>query len=811
MFNTLTRMGASGAGGTYEIDRSLRLYAADSAHLTRAFDEAGNRKTFTLSGWYKFPTNSGQQFLWMVGADGNNQFALVKESVQQFNFECMHSGSQVARFYTSNTLRDQTAWYHFVLAIDTTQGTDTNRMKFYINGIEATMGGQSVATAYPAQDLDFLWGENSVTHYMGKRSYSVNSNDPSDLYMTENYYIDGSALTPSSFGEEDSVTGEWIPKKYSGSYGNAGYYLNFSDNSNTTAGTLGADTSGNGNNWTPNNFSVASGGGNDSVTDTPTNNYCTWSPDDKHRDHISIADGALVPTQTDSGGFAGIKGTMGVTSGKWYFEFTAGGGSGHQIGWVNSEFNMYDAADVAITTAGTNGHGAVFDARGFMYGWIGSEAAAWYPDSSSTTTWTNNDVIGCAMDLDNYKFYFSKNGTFINSQNPVDGTNAIVPTGSNNDGDGAYVAGDIMQPYFTGWGNGTGETNFGQQGFTHTPPTGYKALCSQNLPEPTIKDPADYYKGKIYSGTGSTQTITTGVDADLVWVKRRDDDGYNILANTVSGHSNYLVSNNSDAESVGGGSQIINGFNSTGFQVGTENAVNNSSGTYVSWNWKESASSGFDIVTYTGNGQDDTDVAISHNLGVSPEFVIVKNRDGGNRWQTWHQNLGSGKNIQLQQGDAESVMSSYIKAVSSSNFTVRDDNADGNANVNKNGDDYFAFVFAGVPGFSKFGYYEGNGNANGPYIYLGFKPAYFLYRNIDRSDSWIQSDIVTKPQTDESVKELYANNQNPQNTNTDRKMAYTANGIKILGSEGSINNDNATFIYAAFAESPFKYTTGFVN
>ena len=790
MFDTLTRMGAS-AAGAYEIKKSLR-FDGSSAYLTKT-PTAGDRDVWTFSCWYK-PAN---------GPEGStNAFVLFQADsstvdTYQFSDSKLHmtiqSGSDTGTT-SDGVFRDCSSWYHICSSYD------GSNLRLYINGVlDKTTSHSGDAKI-----------NSNVAHYIGQNGSSARYLPG---YLAEFHFVDGTAKAASDFGETDADTGQWIPKKYAGSHGSQGYYLKFDDTSN-----FGLDSSGNGNNWTASGFGT-SGASNDSMEDTPNNNYCTWNRIDKHRDHISVTDGNLVPNQTDSSGFAGVRGTFGVTSGKWYFEFQCGSGSGHMVGWVNSEFNMHDTADVAITTAGTNGHGAVFDSRGFMYGWIGSEAAAWYPDSSNTTTWGNNDVIGCAMDLDNYKFYFAKNNTWINSQDPTDGTNAIIPTGSNNDGDGEYSSGDVMQPYFTGWGNGTGETKFGQNGFSYTPPTGYQALCTANLSEPTIKKGSDHFNTVLYTGNDSDGHAITGVgfQPNLVWIKDRGDSNHHRVYDSVRGVNAALLTSATNAEDQYATYGQFESFDSDGFTVGigTGNSgqrgeATNSAEPHVAWNWKESATAGFDIVSYTGNGQDNTDVAISHSLGVSPEMLIIKNRDGSNRWQTWHKSLGTHNtylinNILLNTTGAETFYSSQIRAISSSTFTVRDADADGNANVNKNGDDYIAYLWASVEGYSKSGFYKGNGNADGPFIFTGFKPAMVLIKCSSNAENWNLFDNKRDP--DNKVHHLLVPNTSTEENNSTaaRELDFLSNGIKIRGTDGTINTDDYTYVYFAFAETPFKY------
>jgi hypothetical protein len=241
-----------------QISRSLRFNSADSAYLNRTPASAGNRKTWTWSGWLKRSGGDGTMF--GAYSSGTNRLRITFNSdrVQLFGEV---SGSSVEATTTA-VYRDYSAWYHVVVALDTTQATNTNRIKVYVNGVQITA---FAATSYPSQNANLEINSTSG-HYIGQRG---DSSDYFKGYQTECNFIDGSALTPNSFGFFDN-DGVWAPKQYTGPYGTNGFYLTFSDNSDTTATTLGKDYSGNGNNWTANYFSVTAGAGNDSLVDSPT-------------------------------------------------------------------------------------------------------------------------------------------------------------------------------------------------------------------------------------------------------------------------------------------------------------------------------------------------------------------------------------------------------------------------------------------------------------------------------------------------------------------------------------------------------------
>ena len=277
---------ASGFNRTrgYKIERSLRFNPADSAYLNKTPGGAGNRRTWTVSFWFKRSVVAAGvgPLIWGANAGANDYCGIIMSSTDVISVQSYVSGVSDWLLTTSQVLRDPSAWYHIVVAVDTTQGTAANRVKLYINGVQVTAFSSS---SYPTQNYDTAVN-NTVRHLIG--SYNLGSFI--DGYLAEFNMIDGQALTPSSFGATNVATGQWDPIKYTGAYGTNGFYLNFSDNSGTTATTLGKDSSGNGNNWTPNNFSVSAGAGNDSLTDTPTNygsgnaggdvrgNICTWNP-----------------------------------------------------------------------------------------------------------------------------------------------------------------------------------------------------------------------------------------------------------------------------------------------------------------------------------------------------------------------------------------------------------------------------------------------------------------------------------------------------------------------------------------------------
>ena len=494
MFDVI-RMGAS-AAGAYEIERSMRFDSGSTVRLSRTPSSAGNQRTWTWSGWIKRGTISTVQDLF-AAYDGSSAYNIIRiGSNDQLNFQ----SNTAAIKLTNAKLRDTAAWYHIVVAVDTTSGTAADRAIIYINGTRQSLETDNTIT----QNTDYFFNTTNA-HTIG--SYANGSSYPFDGYMTEINYIDGTILTPSSFGETDTDTGQWIPKKYSGSYGNAGYFLDFSDNSGTTATTLGKDSSGQGNNWTPHNFSVAAGVGDDSVEDTPTNNYCTFNPLNKNVDSpVTYQEGNLQYTCASGNKHMRSSATMYMHSGKWYVEFT--GISGYETtngtirhGIITVDAGRKHADSDALWYEDTN------NATSVNYGSNGKTYLVAAEQATGGTTFQNDDVVAIALDLDNDKFFVSVNGTWFSNgtgtQDPANGTNPLYSGGvlTSRKGDGFEFA-------CSGYDSKVIRANFGAQGFTYTPPVGFKALCTANLSEPTIKNPSKYFNTGMYTGTGRSHART---------------------------------------------------------------------------------------------------------------------------------------------------------------------------------------------------------------------------------------------------------------------------------------------------------------
>ena len=802
---------ASVSGG-YQISRSLRFNRADSAYLNRTPASDGNRTAWTYSFWIKRSGLSTEQHF--IGSSGIQYYFSTGNALV-----IVESGS--TSLITTQVFRDTSAWYHIVIVWDSANSTSGDRARLYVNGSRVT--AFDTAT-YPAQNTQSGFNQ-AIISYIGR--YAGGGVYYFDGYQTETNFIDGQALTPSSFGETNAQTGVWQPKAYSGSYGTNGFYLNFSDNSNTTAATLGKDYSGNGNNWTPNNFSVTAGAGNDSLVDSPTSygtdtgvggtvrgNYATLNPL-KKKSVATISNGNLALVATSAVYVTGLS-TISPSSGTYYMEMLCSGSNANRpwgIGVVNADAS----ADASISNTGTyfvtNNSGSTVN-----YYVAGSPTAL-----STSSTWVAGDIISLAWNVDSGKFWVGRNGVWYpSSTGGTVASNSDVAAGNYPTFTISYSGNtnpQVIPAFVTYDTTASIDANFGQRPFAYTAPSGYKALCTQNLPTPTIGATTATQAGKffnpvLYTGDRTDRTITVGFQPDWVWVKSRNavDDHY--LMNAVVGTGKYLNSNSTAAETTNANS--LTAYTSTGFSVGNTGTTNETGRTYVAWNWKANGAgstntagsitstvsanttSGFSVVTYTGTGANAT---VGHGLGVAPSMIIVKNRSIVSDWFVGHSSIGWANFLKLNSTAASAAASTVWNntAPTSTVFSIGNDAA-----INNSGNSLVAYCFAEVAGYSKFGSYTGNGSADGPFIYTGFRPAYLLVKRSDSTYDWWIFDNKRLGYNATSYR-LAPDLADAEYT-TGPILDLTSNGFKIRDSSQGWNGGGGTIIFAAFAESPFKYS-----
>lgn len=785
-FHDNALIGASGQQG-YKISRSVRLRSSASAYFNRTagVSPTSNQKG-TFSFWLKRGAISSGSEQWLFAA-GSNSLGCYFSTGDLITFE--YFGGLYIR--PAMVFRDPSAWYHIVVAIDSTQATSSNRTKIYVNGVQVT--AFNTYEQYPTQNATFNWMSSGQACYIGQ-IYSTGRN--LDGYLTEFNYIDGQQLTPSSFGETDAVTGVWKPKKYTGTYGTNGFYLNFSDNSSNTATTIGKDYSGNGNNWTPNNISVTAGVTYDSMVDSPTmgatsSNYPVLNPLYKGyggytATPVTISNANL--TATGNASANNIAATIALpTTGQFYYEYVWTANSGGEMdGGIIGEtgtayFYRYD---------GTYWNGSSYVSYGASY--------------------TTNDVIGVAVDMTNLTFTFYKNGVSQGTKT------SAFPSGVN------YF------PWFYLSNTVAASVNFGQRPFSYTPPTGFVALNTQNLPTPTISNGANYMAATTYTGTGANGNVVTNTvngvsfQPDFVWGKIRSSASSHNLSDSVRGITKYLYSDLTSAE--GTYTDKITSLNSNGFTLGIDNTGTGSmnttnGGSYVAWQWKAGGASssntagsitstvsagatqGFSVVTFTGNYNGSTGTGtVGHGLGVAPKMIIIKNRSQAFDWGVGHASIGwtQAGNLNLTNAFGSSAYFNNT-APTSSVFSV------GLSNIsNQNGSSIVAYCFAEVAGYSKAFSYTGNGSSDGPFVFLGLRARWIMIKRTDASADWIIFDTSRNTYNLTNL-ELNANLSGAEfDTAAFRPVDILSNGFKLRGSNGGGNASGGTYIGFAVAENPFK-------
>ncbi len=791
----------------YNLTNSLRFRQSASPSLTRTPSTSGSQTTYTYSAWVKRGVLASANYvsLWASESSGANYTALV------YYADAFYWSTNATVLTSAAVYRDVSAWYHIVLAVDTTQATSTNRVKIYVNGTEVALSG-----AYPSSSQAL---QINTSSFVNKIGFSAGFGQYFDGQMAEFNFVDGQQLTPSSFGETDVLTGVWKPKKFVGTYGTNGFYLPFTNTASTS--TLGNDFSGNGNNLTVNNISLTAGTTYDSMTDVPTltsataANYPVWNPLDKASVTVTNGNLTIFPTVDTSS----IRATMGLPlSGKFYWETTVDSlGYGSGLGIASASSNLTTGAASAETR--TYQWGSWFNTFNSGFVQYGTNQGI-----TSGNTWTSgasqlatNDVLMIAVDMDNGSMWVGKNGTWFNSSGTAN-------PATNTDPRWTGLGGTTWFPYFSGYNylGVTSNTNFGQRPFSYTPPTGFVALNTFNLPDASIKAGNKHFDATTYTGNGTGQSIVNsgGMQPDLVWLKSRSAAYNHGLIDSVRGINKHLFSNLTNAEATCSAGKGITALNSNGFTLGTESdtsAPTNENGTtFVGWQWKAGNSAGssntagsitstvsanttagFSVVTYTGTGSNAT---VGHGLGVAPSFYIVKCRSSttNNYGMVYHASRGATKALYLSLSNAEDTASNYWQdtAPTSSVFSIGT-----YTGVNNSTQTYVAYCFAEVAGYSKFGSYTGNGSADGTFVYTGFRPKFLMVKRTDTTAHWIIDDSTRNTSNIVNL-ELYPSLSNAESS--DPSYDFLSNGFKLRVTSSNKNASGGTYIYMAFAENPFK-------
>jgi len=845
--------------------KSLRLNAPAKKSLNRTMT-TGNRRLFTYSFWFKH-TELGTGFLLSKGENVSNAdiSQISTDGSDRLYIREYLDDSVTLHLVTTRVLRDLNAWYNVVIAFDTAQSTAANRIKLYINGVQETSFGTET---YPGQNYDALFTYNqSSSSALQIGAYSADTGDAAEHwggYFSDITHIDGAALAPASFGE--TKNGVWIPKDTSGlTFGDEGYLLKFDQVGVGTASTstIGADTSGNNNHFTSVNI-VAS---DCAMPDSPENNFCTLN---RLANINSGSNHAAVHTEGNlkaihSGASAShLYGTFRVndflTDG-CYFEAKVttidtnrfAFGIIDPLSWTGVAVAFYENSQKAVM----NQDNSVYS-NDNVGGYV-----TFTPDTA--TTIGANDVIGVAVKGDDV--WFHVNGVYTRNAsdalgNPSNGANPAITAITDIAGTDYFPYFGYASDYIVNFGQdpsfaatqtaGTETPDEGAGVFKYAVPTGFKAMCSVNMPEPTIgpnssTNSTDHFNAVAHTSVNEAASINVGFKPDWIWAKARNRNSAHLLVDSNRGVRKYIASHSVDIEidSNDENSVDILAFTSTGFNVpddphGYFNYHNGSStlDDNIFWNWKANGgtatatisesgnnpaavvqanqTAGFSAIIYTGTGALGT---IAHGLGAVPKMMIIKNRDVNDAWAVYHgeNTLAPATDYLVLNDDAATADAATYwndTAPTSSVFTVNTAH-----NVNADGEKYIAYVFAEVDGYSKFARYVTNAGNSGPFVHTGFRPAFVMVKVTGGSSnasywSWTIYDNK-RVLFNRNHSPLFANHSIFENYRGDGSTTsggntlyfdFLSNGFRVMNGGTEANGTAGTpVVYMAFAEMPFKY------
>ena len=551
------------------------------------------------------------------------------------------------------------------------------------------------------------------------------------------------------------------------------------------------------------------------VPDTTANNFCTMNS----INHVgaTFANGNLTTSEPGSSG-AQIYATMGSNTGKWYYEAYV-----QNVGTPNAGGTLIGINPLIRPSSNVQNRTA-YRSEGSIYNDSGTSVG------NSGLNYVAGDTIGVAWDADNKRLWFAENNTWVLSGNPAGGSNPTI-TYTNTETQGPFIAYDNgtgaqvthlnfgQNPTFSGNTTaGTFTDSNGKGLFKYQPPSGFLALCEDNLPTPAISDPGEYFRSVLWTGDGSSGRSITGVGfkPDLVWFKARNTSTSHVLNDTVRGITEHLNSDDTVAASTPS-YPYLNSVDNNGFSLlgGSSSGGNIDGRTYVAWCWRAGAGTtstntdgsitsvvsvnqdaGFSIVSYTGNATDST---VGHGLNKTPGFIIVKKRNGGSDWVVYHQSLATQEYLVLNLTNGKNTTTElFYQDPTSSVFYI----GDASNAINASGGTYISYCWAEIEGFSKFGSYVGNESADGPFVYCGFKPAWVMVKRSNAGENWAIIDS-SRNSTNVATNFLRPDETTIETTGA-ANMDLLSNGFKLRGTDTKSNGSGSTYIFAAFAESPFQ-------
>ena len=848
MFNNELWNKPAGGGGSgfydHQIDKSCRFIgSANDDGTNYMYHTRGtptNADKCTISAWVK-RGKLGSKNLMFTGGGGPGPYSWYGFNTAN-EFWHLQAGDQ-PRLESNALFRDTSAWYHIVIANDSTQGTASNRNKVYINGVQYTDWGDY--SDYSTQNSDFAVNTSGVRLFVGSGGASAtNSYYPFDGYIAEYVFIDGTQYAASDFGE--TVNGVWQPKDPSGlTFGNNGAYLKFE-----SSGDLGNDSSGNNN-----DFTVTGVAAHDSMLDSPTfgssssGNFATIGGLEKNTGGFTFSECNLKYTNsTNQRGFIFSQGVP--DSGKYYWEVRV-----TQFGGTQDD--VYPGVCVPdimrSNLTGDRGGASVSGAGGYTVNLYNGAAVLDGVFQSNDAIGNKRAVpqtVGIAIDRDNNTLKWTYDGSTYSSTYAIPSSGVLAPyLGS---GGGTFAASGVFNfgadSTFAGLvsaGGNADENGFGD--FSLAVPTGYVALCSGNLPVEDEVDPAqtdDNFPQKQfnmlqYTGNGSERTVTTQFQIDMGWNRStiQGQNWYSLDTSRgwfgASSNNYYLKMDTTDSEATlpqynfkaqsGNNITITNGswFNSGGhtqqmwYWKGNGGTTSTPSGGSLATTVQANTDAGFSIVQYVGDGGTSA-FTLAHGLGKKPSVVLMKDRDVNGNNNSFHcfpinTSLPANSYFYTNGSDAGSTSTNGTISNTTTTDAVigvnRTSSSGGGQTISENGDRFLMYAWAEIEGFSKFSAYVGNGDADGTFVYCGFKPAFIALKDYDATNDWRTYDILNDPYN-LSYHYLALNTNSAINSSSNTTdIDILSNGFKIRGNAGTINTNSNRYFFMAWASNPFKYAT----
>ena len=784
-----------GAGASFypvTIDNSLR-WPDSGCELQRTVGSPTDATKHTHAFWVKVnPTGTTQSLNSVYG----NQSGYYSTSAINSDGRIIFGLDPARACYSTMVSRDPSSWLHILQVLDSTEASNSDRMKLYVNGVRQT--SFSYYATVPSGWTGSYFATNGLILRIGRTYTGGGFNSSLLSYTSEYIFVDGQALDPTDFGQfQDGV---WIPDTYAGTYGNNGYKLDFSNPAN-----IGEDSSGNGN-----DFSVTALSAHDVMPDSPTNNFATWNP--------LVANANVYSEGNLKNASAGNDWEIQVAtmfpsgiSGKWYAEF-----------YVHTCNGSSTRVGVGVTDANVNPENYLGQASpDVVYYDINDIYTGGSKTADSNLTFAAGDIISVALNLDDGEVTFRKNNSTMTNgtQNLI--ADILYSFATTNYGAGAGVVANFGQDStFSGaiTAGGNADSN-GIGDFKYAVPSGFLGLANVNLPEPTIIDGSEHFTPYLYTADNTTPKSRTGVGfaPDFLWFKNRTTSFSHNVYDTVRGANKGLQTNNTNAENS---YTLLPSFGADGFTTSTDGATGNilnySSDSYVAWSWKAGGTAvsnndgsitsqvsanvdaGFSIVSWTGTGANAT---VGHGLAAKPQLIFAKNRNGTpDAWPVYSETIGAANRLYLNLTSSSSASATIWNNTepTAQLFSV------GSASlINQSTKDIIAYCFHSVDGYSKVGSYVGNGSSDGPMIFTNFQPSFVLTKESSSTSGWNLRDSSRSPEN--IVNEVLQADTSSAEMTSGYDVDFLSNGFKLRTSLSDSNASGQIYLYLAIASNPFKY------